>query len=132
MFGRKKNNPQKLETVIGNDSTITGELTVKGTIRVDGVIEGNVFADWVIVGETGRLKGNAKARGMVVGGRVDGNIDADEIVELRGKAQVFGEICTGKLAMSEGALFDGHSNMKKSKAGDEGKIKTLHPTSSAG
>lgn len=134
MFGKKS--VQKLETIIGNDSTVTGEMNIKGTLRVDGIIEGDIFADWVIVGESGRISGNVKSRGVVVGGRVEGNIDATEIVELKGKGQVTGEISTVKLAMSEGAVFDGRSNMKRAGALDEvsesrGKIKSLMPSSSA-
>jgi len=131
-----KKSVQKLETIIGNESTVTGELNIKGTLRVDGIIEGDVFADWVIVGETGRIHGNVKSRGMVVGGRVEGNIDASEIVELKGKGEVNGEICTVKLAMSEGALFDGHSTMKKAASLEgnseiKGKLKSLVSSSNA-
>jgi len=56
------------------------------------------------------------------------NIDASEIVELKNKAQVCGEICTAKLTVSEGALFDGQSSMKKKKEtseGQEGKVKSI-------
>jgi cytoskeletal protein CcmA (bactofilin family) len=125
MFGRSS---AKLETVIGVDSTITGELAIQGTVRVDGSVEGDIRADWVIVGETGRIRGNVQARMMVVGGRVEGNIDASEIVELKDKAQIFGEICTAKLTVSEGALFDGQSSMKRKKEtseGQDGKVATL-------
>ena len=134
MFNKKS--VQKLETIVGNESTVTGELNIKGTLRVDGIIEGDIFADWVIVGETGRINGNVKSRGMVVGGRVEGNIEASEIVELKGKGEVVGEISTAKLAMSEGALFEGHSSMKKMtslESGSEGKgkLKSLMPSSNA-
>ncbi|MDH3382561.1 MAG: polymer-forming cytoskeletal protein [Deltaproteobacteria bacterium] len=122
MFGKSS---AKLETVIGADSTIKGELAIKGTLRIDGVVEGDIRADWVIVGETGRIRGNAQARTMVIGGRVEGNLEASEIIEMKDKAQVFGEICTGKLAMSEGALFDGQSSMKKKKETSEGQVKSL-------
>ena len=90
MFGKSS---ARLETVIGADSTIKGELVIKGTLRIDGVVEGDIRADWVIVGETGRILGNVQARSMVVGGRVEGNLEASEIVEMKDKAQVFGEIC---------------------------------------
>ena len=134
MFNKKPS--QKLETIIGNDSTITGELNIKGTLRVDGIIEGDTFADWVIVGESGKIHGNVKSRGVVVGGQVEGNIDASEIVELKGKGEITGEICTAKLAMSEGAVFDGHSIMKKAgslegNAEGKGKLKSLMPSSNA-
>ncbi|NNG46607.1 MAG: polymer-forming cytoskeletal protein [Deltaproteobacteria bacterium] len=122
MFGKSS---AKLETVIGGDSTITGELAIQGTVRIDGTVEGDIRADWVIVGETGRIRGNVQARMMVVGGRIDGNIDASEIVELKDKAQIFGEICTAKLTVSEGALFDGQSSMKRKKETSEGQVTSL-------
>jgi cytoskeletal protein CcmA (bactofilin family) len=124
MFGSSST---RLETVIGSDSTIRGELTIQGTVRVDGNVEGDIRADWVIVGETGKVRGNVQARAMVVGGKVEGNIDASEIVELKDKAQVFGEICAAKLAMSEGALFDGQSSMKQKKETSGGQEKRVTP-----
>jgi cytoskeletal protein CcmA (bactofilin family) len=131
MFGRSAT---KLETVIGADSTVNGEMTVRGTVRIDGCLEGDIRADWVIVGETGRIRGNVRARTTVVGGRVDGNIESTEIVELKDKAQVIGEICTGNLAISEGALFEGQSSMKKRREAPEsreGKVKSLAASRSA-
>ena len=122
MFGKSS---AKLETVIGADSTITGELVIRGTVRVDGSVEGDIRADWVIVGETGRIRGNVQSRMMVVGGRIEGNIDAAETVELKDKAQVFGELCTAKLAVSEGALFEGQSIMKKRSETQDGKVASL-------
>ena len=122
MFGKSS---AKLETVIGADSKITGELEIQGTVRVDGSVVGDIRADWVIIGETGRIRGNVQARMLVVGGRIDGNIDASEIVELKDKAQIFGEICTAKLTVSEGALFDGQSSMKRKKETSEGQVASL-------
>ena len=109
MLGKKS---QDLETIIGNGTQLTGEINANGTIRVDGTVEGNIGADWVIIGEAGIIRGNAKTRGIVVGGSIEGNIDADESVELSGKSRMIGEICTKKLLIAEGAFFDGQSRMK--------------------
>ena len=109
MFGKRSGN---LETIIGDGTRVAGQVTVKGTIRVDGIVEGDVHADWVVVGETGRIVGNTRSRGMVVGGSVEGNIEATETVELMGKASMTGEIRTPKLSVSEGAVFDGCSRMR--------------------
>jgi len=109
MFGKGS---RKLETIVGDDTRIAGKVSVKGTIRVDGIVEGDVEADWVVVGETGKIRGNIRTRGMVVGGSVEGNIEATETVELREKAAMVGEIHTPKLGISEGAVFDGRARMK--------------------
>jgi len=128
MFGKGS---RKLETIVGNDTRIAGEVSVKGTIRIDGIVEGDVQADWVVVGETGKILGNTRTRGMVVGGCVEGNIEATETVELREKATMVGEIHAPKLAISEGAVFDGRARMKSDvePAGiQEGNVRPLLPT----
>jgi len=101
-----------IETIVGGGTRIAGEVSVKGTVRIDGIVEGNVDADWIVIGESGRILGNARARGIVVGGAVEGNLHAAETVELEGKSSVAGEIVTPKLSIAEGAVFDGLSRMK--------------------
>jgi len=128
MFGKSS---RKLETIVGNDTRIEGKASVKGTIRIDGIVEGDVLADWVIVGESGKILGNTRVRGMVVGGSVEGNIEAMETVELREKATMVGEIHAPKLGICEGAVFDGRARMKRDAepAGiPEGNVRPLIPT----
>jgi cytoskeletal protein CcmA (bactofilin family) len=130
MFGKGS---RTLETIVGSDTRIAGKVSVKGTIRVDGIVEGDVEADWVVVGEAGKIQGNTRARGVVVGGSVEGNIEAAESVELREKATMVGEIHAPKLGISEGAVFDGRARMKSDAdpAGiQEGNVRSLIPTKS--
>jgi len=128
MFGKGS---RKLETIVGSDTRIAGKTSVKGTIRVDGIVEGDVQADWVVVGETGKILGNTRTRGMVVGGSVEGDIEATETVELREKATMVGEIHAPKLAISEGAVFDGRARMRSEAEPpgiQEGNVRPLLPT----
>ncbi|MGE5284792.1 MAG: bactofilin family protein [Actinomycetota bacterium] len=132
MFGKGS---QKLETIVGNDTRILGKVSVKGTIRVDGIVEGDVQADWVVVGETGKILGNTNSRGMVVGGSVEGDIEATEMVELKEKATMVGEIHAPKLGISEGAVFEGRARMKSGAetAGiQDGNVRPLIPTKTGG
>ena len=130
MFGKKS---QKLETMIGDGTEIRGDLNVKGTLRIDGTLEGNIHADWVVVGESGVIKGNVNSRGTVIGGTVEGNIDAEEITELKPKARVSGEIKSGKLAISEGAVFEGRSSLRSNHDAEgetDAQVISLKPPSS--
>jgi cytoskeletal protein CcmA (bactofilin family) len=111
-------NTEKLESLIGANSKFKGDIDTKGTLRIDGSMEGNVNADWVILGEKACLKGDVTARGIIVGGRVDGNLKAKEIVEIKAKGKVSGDISTNKLTIIEGGMFDGRSSMHK----DESKV----------
>jgi cytoskeletal protein CcmA (bactofilin family) len=106
-------NTEKPESLIGPNSAFRGDIDTKGTLRVDGSLEGNVNADWVILGEKASLRGDVAARGIVVGGRIEGNIRAKEIVEIKAKGQVFGDISSAKLTIIEGGIFEGRSSMSK-------------------
>lgn len=110
MFSR---NTEKLESLIGANSAFKGNIETKGTLRVDGSMEGNVSADWVILGEKALIKGDVAARGIVVGGKVEGNLRAKEIVEIKAKGQVFGDVTSVKLTIIEGGIFEGRSSMSK-------------------
>ena len=106
-------NTEKLESFIGTNSQFKGDIETKGTLRIDGLMEGNVRADWVILGDKASLKGDITARGVIVGGKIDGNLRAKEIVEIKLKGCVHGDICTSKLTILEGGIFDGRSTMTK-------------------
>ena len=108
MFTR---NTEKLESFVGANSSFRGDVNTKGTLRVDGVVEGNIFSDWVVLGDKAHVKGDISARGIVIGGRVDGNVRAKEIVEIKNKGRLSGEIITSKLVIAEGGVLDGRSRM---------------------
>jgi len=128
MFGKGS---RKLETIVGDGTRIEGKVAVEGTIRVDGIVEGDVQADWVVVGESGKILGNTRTRGMVVAGCVEGNIEATETVELKEKATMAGEIHAPKLGIAEGAVFDGCARMRgdaEPAGSQEGNVRPLVPT----
>ena len=106
-------NTEKLESFVGANSQFKGDIETKGTLRIDGVMEGNVSADWVILGEKATLRGDVAARGIIVGGKIEGNLRAKEIVEIKPKGRIQGDIHTSKLTILEGGVFDGRSAMTK-------------------
>ena len=118
-------NTEKLESLIGANSGFKGDIDTKGTLRIDGNMEGNVNADWIIIGEQARVKGDINARGIIVGGKIEGNLRAKEIVEIKSKGQVIGDIYTIKLTVVEGGMFEGRSSMAK----DEAKVVELQTKS---
>jgi len=106
-------NTEKLESFIGNKSAFKGNVDSQGTLRVDGAIDGNISADWVIIGEKAHIRGDISARGIVIGGKIDGNVKAREIVEVKNKGHISGEIITKKLVVAEGGIFEGKSTMPR-------------------
>ena len=103
----------KLETFLGMNSSFKGELNVRGTLRVDGTVEGQLDADYVILSDSAEVKGEIKAKKILIGGKMDGNVRAQELVEIKSKGKVLGDIFTQKLAIIEGGEFNGKVEMKK-------------------
>lgn len=111
MFSRKNN--EKLESFIGVNSSFKGDIKTKGTIRIDGNVEGNIDSDWVIIGEKGFLKGDVRANGVIVGGKIEGMVTAKEMIEIKGKGEITGDINTPRLSVLEGAILNGKTTMTK-------------------
>ena len=107
------NETDKLGSLLGMNSSFKGQLNVKGTLRVDGTVEGQLDADYVILSETAEVKGEIKAKKIIIGGKIDGNARAQELVEIKSKGKVLGDIFTPKLAIIEGAELNGKVEMKK-------------------
>jgi cytoskeletal protein CcmA (bactofilin family) len=122
VFTKKQPN---VETIIGEGSTFVGELKSTGTLRVNGILEGGASVDWVIVGEGGIIRGNVVCRGSIVGGKVEGDIHSDDLVEIRPRGELMGDVYAQRLAMSEGAFFEGRSHMRQPGAVDHGNIAQL-------
>ncbi len=111
----KKDMPtaDKIETIIGKDTRVTGSLSGHGMIRIDGVIEGDeVKHGEVIVGESGKIAADVHVKRITIAGAVTGNISAEERVEIMGTGKVVGNIRAAYLIINEGAHFKGSSEMK--------------------
>ena len=102
----------KLNTVIGKDTTFTGKLEVVGTLRVDGKIKGEItVSDTISIGGTGEVDASVQTKNAVISGTVRGNIHATDKTELQAKSVIYGDIVTKSLAIEQGAVFQGHCNM---------------------
>jgi len=103
----------RIETIIGKGTNIEGTVNIEGSTRIDGNITGKVISNDVItVGSTGVVKAEIRAKAIVVGGRVEGNLIASEKVELQAKSELVGDITSKSLLVEHGAIFHGSSKMK--------------------
>ncbi len=105
-------NTEKLESFIGENTSFQGDLSVKGTLRIDGRIEGRLNVDCLVLSETAIVKGEATAKRIVVGGKMEGNLRAQEIIEIKSTGKVWGDIFTPKFSLMVGGEFNGKVQMK--------------------
>lgn len=123
MFGSKRPPAfnDQVETIIGHDTQVKGIINSGGTLRVDGQVEGEISAKGdVVIGETGMLKAQLRARNATVAGTVHGNVEIVDKLELTSTGKLFGDIKTGILIIGEGAVFKGACEMRQpGAAGDK-------------
>jgi len=103
---------ERIESFLGSNARIKGEITVEGTLRLEGTIEGGLNADCVIISEKGLVKGDIAAQKIVIAGTVEGNLRAKELVEIQSKGKVLGGVFTQKLSVIEGGEINGKIEMK--------------------
>ncbi len=104
----------RVDTLIGEGTSLRGSYNSKNSIRIDGEIYGNVTSeDGIIVGLKGMIRGNVIAKSVVIGGKVKGNVTAYQRLELQGGAQLEGDIATPVFVVEEGAMFEGNVQMEE-------------------
>jgi len=94
---------------IGKSVIIKGELSGSEDLYVDGQVEGSIAlkGNSLTVGPSGQVKASVEAKGVVVQGKMEGNIQASERVELRKSAVMSGDIATQRISIEEGACLKG-------------------------
>lgn len=108
--------PVGFETIIGNNSTLLGEMRCQADVRIDGTFEGTLEIEGnVLVGETGKINADIHARNVSVAGAVRGNISGKKVQLLR-TARVWGNITASAITTEEGAFIDGKLTMAQHEA----------------
>ena len=107
-------NPSK--NVLNSDVEIKGNVKFAGELTLEGKLEGEVTSDGtLIIGETGIVNGNVSAGIVSVRGKINGNVTARDKIEIKSKAEVFGDIRSAKLAIEEGVTFVGKTEVNPNK-----------------
>ncbi len=107
-----KNYEKSIRAFLGEGTEFKGVITFEGTVRVDGVLEGEVITDdTFIIGTAANVKAEVKAGVVIVMGRMEGKIEAKEKCEIRVGSRVSGEIFTPSIYIEEGAVFEGTCHM---------------------
>lgn len=113
MFFPKSNKPQaRIDSLIGAEATITGNINFSGGLRVDGEIKGNVRSSGdtpstLVVSEHARIEGEVSVSHMIINGMVIGPVRSSEFLELQAHARVTGDLEYNTIEMHLGAVVQG-------------------------
>jgi cytoskeletal protein CcmA (bactofilin family) len=93
---------------IGASLTIKGSVSGEEDLQIDGKVDGPVaIRGRLTVGVSGQLTAGAKARELAVYGKVSGNVDARDRVDIKRDGSVIGDIQTARISIEDGAIFKG-------------------------
>jgi cytoskeletal protein CcmA (bactofilin family) len=117
MFSSKANqnlgkSVESFETIIGTSLRVDGNLLLRNSVRIDGVVNGNILQDdeheaTVAIAKGATVNGDIRAKHVIVSGTLRGNIFSSDRVELLETAFVTGDITYGSLGTQVGARIDG-------------------------
>lgn len=112
MFGKHSKPQNRIDSLIGIGTKVTGDIHFTGGLRVDGEICGSVIADpakasTLVLSEQARVNGEIRVTHLVLNGTVVGPIEASQYLELQSKAKVTGDVKYKTLEIQLGAIVEG-------------------------
>jgi len=105
---KSKTSGAKVDTLIGHDTEIYGDIHFRGGLHIDGVVQGNVHGEGegdavAIVSERGRVEGDLRVPNLLINGFVAGDVYAAERIDLAKNARVRGDVYYHTMEMAGGA-----------------------------
>jgi cytoskeletal protein CcmA (bactofilin family) len=117
MFGKEQDDvtpaaDNRGTSILAQGCRFKGEIVASGTFRVEGEFEGSIGKpENLVIGKSGIVKGNVEVKNAIIGGKLHGNITAENKIELQGGSHVEGDIRTRRLVIDEGVYFEGNCSM---------------------
>ena len=140
MFGKKKIKSAQIDTLIGKNTVVKGDVHYRGGLHIEGKVQGNLIAEnsdktVLIVSEKGCVEGDVKGPVIILNGRIDGNVYSTATLEMARHAKVKGNVYYNLLEMEVGAKVNGsliHQSVSKSSIKEKMARAENQPTGSAG
>lgn len=114
-FGTEVSTPSASASIIAAGTTVEGDITSNGDLRIDGNLNGNIQCSAkVIIGAQGQVKGDISGQQADIMGKVTGTIKVKELLMLKGGSNVSGNLYASKLSIEPSANFNGQCHMNGS------------------
>ena len=114
--------PSSEQATIGKSLFVKGEVTGSESLYIDGRVEGTISlpGNRVTVGRNGQVAANITAREVVVLGKVRGDMNASDRVDIRSEGSLTGNVAAARISIEDGAYFKGGIDIRKPSDGKGG------------
>lgn len=115
-YGLNAPPPSNSKNVLNSDVEIKGDIKFSGEMACDAKVDGEIQTDGNLsLGESAVIHGNINAQSVVARGKINGNINAKERIEIKARTELFGDIRAAKLVIEEGVTFVGKAEVNPNK-----------------
>ena len=112
MFGKKVEKPIDIDSLISENIKITGKIEGKGSLRIDGIVEGDIdYKGDINIGESGNINGNITCNNVSLAGRIDGNVKSNAKLVILPTGKLNGDVEVASFIVHEDAFFEGSCKM---------------------
>ena len=119
------------KNVLNSDVEIKGNLKFSGELTFEGKLEGEIQTDGTLnLGDSAVVNGSINANSVIVRGKINGNINAKDKIEIKAKAELFGDIRATKLVIEEGVTYVGKTEVNPNKVSPTAQARGVTPAAS--
>ena len=115
-----------ISSIISNDMRVTGEMSFKGKARVDGIVDGNIKGEHLVLSESGKVQGDLELVTLICHGSIEGNVKAQQVT-AHASSSIKGNLVATSLTVESGAKLNGEVS---SSTQTQPQVKT-HPVTAA-
>ena len=135
LFNKKNDLQQKaakvsegaISSILSKEMQITGEIQFKGKARIDGLIDGNVKGEYLVLSETGKIIGDVQVETLICHGTIEGNING-HLVTAHPTAAIHGILSAANLTVESGASLNGEIKAIKNQSEKTNPISSQPPS----
>jgi cytoskeletal protein CcmA (bactofilin family) len=122
------------QATIGKSLIVKGEVSGSESLYIDGKVDGTISlpGNRVTVGRNGQVSANITAREVVVLGKVRGNINASDRLDIRSEGSLTGDVIAQRISIEDGAFFKGGIDIRKPGLVKDGEPRAVNSVSSVG
>ena len=122
----RKKKTAKIDSLIGENTEITGDIQFTGGLHIDGMVKGNIFAEAgsnsvLSLSDQGKIEGEIHVPYNIIDGTVNGNVYSSEHIELEARSRITGDVYYNLLEISGGAQVSGRLVYTPDRADEEPK-----------
>ena len=96
--------------MIGEGVIITGTIKANSKVTIQGTVDGDIECNSITISKSGNVKGKIKTDTITVEGKAEGEINADDVLNIKSQGHVSGKVFYGEIQIEEGGKISGEIN----------------------